>query len=96
LWQPPLSAHITQFAVFPRMFTFPIRAATCPRTPASVDEIIRSYLGVGVDLQKEVHEDMVQNFAAYPNRRRWLLSHPDSNIDHCRVPNLMVFFTRKT
>jgi uncharacterized protein YijF (DUF1287 family) len=24
-----------------------------------------------------------------------LLAHPDSNIDHRRVPNLMVFFTRK-
>jgi len=48
-----------------------------------------------VDLQKEVHEDMLQNFAAYPNKRRWLLAHPDSNIDHRRVPNLMVFFQRK-
>ena len=59
------------------------------------DEIIRSYRAVGVDLQKEVHEDMLQNFAAYPNKRRWLLAHPDSNIDHRRVPNLMVFFQRK-
>src|SRR5580765_331289 len=38
---------------------------------------------------------MVQNFAAYPNKTRWLLAHPDSNIDHRRVPNLMVFFARK-
>jgi uncharacterized protein YijF (DUF1287 family) len=53
------------------------------------DEIIRSYRAVGVDLQKEVHDDMVKNFAAYPNQRRWLLAHPDSNIDHRRVPNLM-------
>jgi len=59
------------------------------------DEIIRSYRAVGVDLQKEVHEDMLQNFAAYPNQRRWRLAHPDSNIDHRRVPNLMVFFQRK-
>jgi uncharacterized protein len=59
------------------------------------DEIIRSYRAVGVDLQKEVHEDMQQNFAAYPNKRRWLLAHPDANIDHRRVPNLMVFFQRK-
>ena len=42
-----------------------------------------------------VYEDMLQNFAAYPNKRRWLLAHPDSNIDHRRVPNLMVFFQRK-
>jgi uncharacterized protein YijF (DUF1287 family) len=64
-------------------------------TGVCTDEIIRSYRAVGVDLQKEVHEDMVQNFAAYPNKRRWLLAHPDANIDHRRVPNLMVFFQRK-
>ena len=64
-------------------------------TGVCTDEIIRSYRVVGVDLQKEVHEDMVQNFGAYPNKRRWLLAHPDSNIDHRRVPNLMVFFQRK-
>ena len=64
-------------------------------TGVCTDEIIRSYRAVGVDLQKEVHEDMLQNFAAYPNKRRWLLGHPDSNIDHRRVPNLMVFFQRK-
>jgi uncharacterized protein len=64
-------------------------------TGVCTDEIIRSYRAVGVGLQKEVHEDMLQNFSAYPNKRRWLLAHPDSNIDHRRVPNLMVFFQRK-
>ena len=64
-------------------------------TGVCTDEIIRSYRAVGVDLQKEVHEDMQRNFAAYPNQRRWLLAHPDANIDHRRVPNLMVFFQRK-
>jgi uncharacterized protein YijF (DUF1287 family) len=64
-------------------------------TGVCTDEIIRSYRAVGVDLQREVHEDMVQNFQAYPNKQRWMLSHPDSNIDHRRVPNLMVFFARK-
>jgi hypothetical protein len=64
-------------------------------TGVCTDEVIRSYRTVGVDLQKEVHEDMVENFGAYPNKRRWLLAHPDSNIDHRRVPNLMVFFARK-
>lgn len=66
-----------------------------PDTGVCTDEIIRSYRAVGVDLQKEVHEDMLRNFAAYPTQRRWLLAHPDSNIDHRRVPNLMVFFQRK-
>jgi uncharacterized protein YijF (DUF1287 family) len=63
-------------------------------TGVCTDEIIRAYRAVGVDLQKEVHEDMLRNFAAYPNQRRWLLAHTDTNIDHRRVPNLMTFFTR--
>jgi uncharacterized protein YijF (DUF1287 family) len=64
-------------------------------TGVCTDEIIRSYRALGIDLQKEVHEDMVRNFSAYPNQRRWSLAHPDSNIDHRRVPNLTVFFQRK-
>jgi len=64
-------------------------------TGVCTDEIIRSYRSVGVDLQKEVHEDMVRNFDLYPRRWRWVLSRPDPNIDHRRVPNLMVFFARK-
>ncbi|MEO8026395.1 MAG: DUF1287 domain-containing protein [Bryobacteraceae bacterium] len=57
------------------------------------DEVIRAYRALGVDLQKEVHEDMMGNFAAYP--RRWDPVRPDSNIDHRRVPNLGAFFARK-
>ena len=64
-------------------------------TGVCTDEIIRSYRRLGVDLQKEVHEDMVQNFGVYPRSWRWLLSRTDPNIDHRRVPNLMVFFARK-
>lgn len=57
------------------------------------DVIIRAYRSLGIDLQKEVHEDMVNNFRVYP--KNWGLNSPDKNIDHRRVPNLMVFFTRK-
>jgi uncharacterized protein YijF (DUF1287 family) len=64
-------------------------------TGVCTDEVIRTYRAVGIDLQKEVHEDMEQNFSAYPRRWRWLSAHTDSNIDHRRVPNLMVFFGRK-
>ena len=64
-------------------------------TGVCTDEVIRSYRAVGVDLQKEVHDDMEQNFSAYPRKWRWLSGHPDTNIDHRRVPNLMVFFSRK-
>jgi uncharacterized protein YijF (DUF1287 family) len=66
-----------------------------PDTGVCTDEVIRSYRALGIDLQREVHEDMTQNFAAYPRKRKWGLGKPDSNIDHRRVPNLMVFFARK-
>jgi uncharacterized protein YijF (DUF1287 family) len=59
------------------------------------DEIIRSYRAVGVDLQKEVHEDIVKNWREYPPNAKWHQSRPDASIDHRRVPNLMVFFSRK-
>jgi uncharacterized protein len=58
------------------------------------DEIIRIYRAVGIDLQKEVHEDVVRDPSAYP-LSRWRQKHPDRNIDHRRVANLMVFFSRK-
>jgi len=64
-------------------------------TGVCTDEVIRAYRALGVDLQKEVHEDMLQSFSAYPRRWRWLLAKPDPNIDHRRVPNLMVFFSRR-
>src|SRR5215469_1750416 len=64
-------------------------------TGVCTDEIIRIYRAVGIDLQKEVHEDMQANFWSYPNRARWMLFHTDTNIDHRRVPNLRVFFSRK-
>jgi uncharacterized protein YijF (DUF1287 family) len=56
------------------------------------DVVIRAYRKLGIDLQKEVHEDMKLNFGKYP--KNWGLSRPDKNIDHRRVPNLMTFFTR--
>ena len=60
-------------------------------TGVCTDEVIRSYRALGVDLQKEVHEDMVANLKLYPTKTRTR----DKNIAHRRVPNLMVFFGRK-
>ena len=57
------------------------------------DVIIRAYRKLGIDLQKEVHEDMKSNFSKYP--KTWGLTKTDTNIDHRRVPNLETFFTRK-
>mgnify|MGYP001163908201 CR=1 FL=1 len=57
------------------------------------DVIIRAYRKLKIDLQKEVHQDMKQNFGLYPSI--WGLKKTDKNIDHRRVPNLMTFFSRK-
>ena len=65
----------------------PIERGVC------ADVIVRAFRSAGVDLQKDVHEDMTRSFAAYPTR--WGLRRPDSNIDHRRVPNLMTFFKRE-
>ena len=62
-------------------------------TGACTDVVIRSMRNAGVDLQKDVHEDMKANFSDYP--QKWGLSTTDTNIDHRRVPNLMKFFERK-
>lgn len=62
-------------------------------TGACADVLIRAFRNVGIDLQKEVHEDMARNFSLYP--QKWDLAGPDTNIDHRRVPNLQTFFTRK-
>jgi uncharacterized protein YijF (DUF1287 family) len=50
---------------------------------------------LAIDLQQEVLEGMVQNFARYPRKWRWFGSRPDANIDHRRVANWMVFFGRE-
>jgi uncharacterized protein YijF (DUF1287 family) len=63
------------------------------KTGVCTDVVIRAYRKLGIDLQKEVHEDMKANFSKYP--KKWGLKKTDTNIDHRRVPNLEVFFTRK-
>ena len=63
------------------------------KTGVCTDVIIRAYRKLGIDLQKEVHEDMKANFVLDP--KTWGLKSTDKNIDHRRVPNLEVFFGRK-
>lgn len=58
-----------------------------------IDVVIRAYRKIGIDLQKEVHEDMKAHFNLYPNI--WGLKNTDKNIDHRRVPNLMTYFKRQ-
>ena len=58
------------------------------------DVVIRAFrTAMGVDIQKELHEDIKKHFSSYP--RKWGLKAPDRNIDHRRVPNLQTFFKRK-
>lgn len=59
---------------------------------ACTDVIVRALRAAGCDLQREIHKDMTRNFPAYP--RDWGLSAPDSNIDHRRVSNHLVFLKR--
>ncbi len=64
-----------------------------PETGVCSDVVVRAFRKLGIDLQKDVHEDMEKAFADYPHK--WGLKRPDSNIDHRRVPNLMKFFERR-
>jgi hypothetical protein len=57
------------------------------------DVVVRAFRKVGIDLQKEVHEDMTRAWAAYP--RKWGARGTDTNIDHRRVLNLTTWFDRQ-
>ena len=57
------------------------------------DVVVRAFRKAGIDLQKEVHEDIKAAGSEYP--KRWGAINPDRNIDHRRVLNLMTYFTRR-
>lgn len=77
----------------PTYFSIPYPNGDVPSDKGvCTDVVIRAYRKMGIDLQKEVHEDMKANFKLYP--KKWGLTKPDKNIDHRRVPNLMTFFAR--
>lgn len=58
----------------------------------AADVVVRTFRELGIDLQREVHEDMARDFRLYP--QLWDASGPDPNIDHRRVPNLQRYFMR--
>lgn len=64
-----------------------------PSKGAAADVVVRCVRQLGIDLQKEVHEDMAAHFRFYP--QLWSATEPDTNIDHRRVANLQRFFERK-
>lgn len=77
----------------PAYYTLPYPNGDVPAGKGvCTDVIIRAYRRCHIDLQKMVHEDMVAHFVLYP--KKWGLKKTDKNIDHRRVPNLMVFFSR--
>lgn len=77
----------------PQYFSIPYPNGDVPADKGvCTDVVIRAYRKVGIDLQKEVHEDMKANFKLYPDN--WGLKSTDKNIDHRRVPNLMKYFSR--
>jgi uncharacterized protein YijF (DUF1287 family) len=62
------------------------------KTGVCSDVVVRAFRKAGIDLQKEIHEDMTAARADYPTK--WGAISPDSNIDHRRVLNLMAYFRR--
>ncbi len=77
----------------PSYFTIPYPNGDVPKGKGvCTDVVIRAFRKMKIDLQQKVHEDMKAHFSLYP--KIWGLKSTDSNIDHRRVPNLMVFFSR--
>jgi uncharacterized protein YijF (DUF1287 family) len=65
----------------------PIETGVCS------DVLVRAFRKAGIDLQKEVHEDMTRAWAEYP--KKWGARGTDTSIDHRRVLNLMTYFDRQ-
>ena len=63
------------------------------KTGVCSDVVVRAFRKAGVDLQKEVHEDIRAARSEYPTR--WGAIPPDRNIDHRRVLNLITYFKRQ-
>src|SRR6185503_19604307 len=63
------------------------------KTGVCSDVVVRAFRKAGIDLQREIHEDMKAARSDYP--RKWGAIGPDRNIDHRRVLNLMTYFTRQ-
>jgi len=78
----------------PRYISLPYPMGDVPRTTGvCIDVVVRAYRDAfGFDFQKEIHEDMRENFSSYPTI--WGLSRTDRNIDHRRVPNMETWLAR--
>ncbi len=65
-----------------------------PDIGVCTDVLVRAlrYAGI-VDLQEAIHEDLKNNWNDYPTER-WGSKKPDSNIDHRRIINLEIWFSK--
>lgn len=63
------------------------------QTGVCSDVVVRAFRKAGIDLQKEIHEDIEAARSDYPTK--WGAIDPDPNIDHRRVLNLMAYFRRQ-
>ena len=94
LAQAALSLTQQKVSYDPSYFVIPYPNGDVPANKGvCTDVVIRAYRILKIDLQQLVHEDMKAHFKLYP--KHWGLGQPDKNIDHRRVPNLMVFFKRQ-
>lgn len=73
-----------------RYVRIPYPNGDVPRTEGvCTDTVIRALRNAGIDLQREVHEDIVQNPRAYP-----MVEKVDTSINHRRVKTLLPWFVR--
>lgn len=65
-----------------------------PAIGVCTDVTIRAFrYGEVADLQEEIHNDLISNWSDYP-MKRWNAKKPDTNIDHRRVPNQFIWFSK--
>ncbi|RPI19317.1 MAG: DUF1287 domain-containing protein [Ignavibacteriae bacterium] len=65
-----------------------------PNLGVCTDVTIRALrFGGVVDLQEVIYNDIKSNQSDYP-MKRWNAKKPDKNIDHRRVPNQMIWFSK--
>jgi uncharacterized protein YijF (DUF1287 family) len=73
-----------------RYVTIPYPNGDVPRTEGVCsDTVIRALRNAGIDLQKEVHEDILRAPAAYP-----MVEKVDTSINHRRVRTILPWFQR--
>ena len=73
-----------------RYVSIPYPGGDVPRTEGVCsDTVIRALRNAGIDLQKEVHEDILRAPAAYP-----MVEKVDASINHRRVRTILPWFQR--